>query len=134
MRKLWPTGRAERQALTAVLAVAVLALAGLLVFVAAPGPKSGSVPYELMSVCVQVLGVSIVGFVVGMATFSLQQAHLERQVFSPVDRRVRNVRVARSAAFRVASRRCPGCITIPLPSTLSTSSVALAAGSGVRAA
>ncbi|MEV2227901.1 hypothetical protein AB0H69_04830 [Streptomyces phaeochromogenes] len=79
MPKLWPTGRAERQALTTVLAVAVVALAVLLVFVVAPGPKSGSVPYELMRVCVQVLGVSVVGFVVGMATFSLQQAHLERQ-------------------------------------------------------
>ncbi|MFJ9379374.1 hypothetical protein [Streptomyces sp. NPDC101455] len=45
-----------------------------------------------------------------------------------------DVRVARSAAFRVASRRCPGRITIPLPSTLSTSSVVLADGAGVRAA
>ncbi|MDQ1051727.1 hypothetical protein QFZ76_009963 [Streptomyces sp. V4I2] len=57
-----------------------------------------------------------------------------RQVFSPADSRVRNVRVARSAAFRVASRRCPGRITIPLPSTLSTSSVVPAAGAEVRAA
>ncbi|MGW3409421.1 hypothetical protein [Streptomyces sp. NPDC000888] len=90
MRKPWPA-KPERQAVALVLVVAVLALAGLLVVtLAVRGAHSQTVPSEVVRACVQVLAISVVGFAVGWATFTLQQAHLERQ---RLDDRVRAVLV-----------------------------------------
>ncbi|WP_326729950.1 hypothetical protein [Streptomyces phaeochromogenes] len=77
--KQWFGDRAERRALAFVAAVAATAAIVLVIVLAFPGPESNTVPYEVVRVCVQVLGVSVVGFFVGWATFMVQQAHLERQ-------------------------------------------------------
>ncbi|MEU9662850.1 hypothetical protein [Streptomyces chartreusis] len=80
MTNRWLRDRAERRALAVVAVVGITALVVLLVIVLAfPGPEPHTVPYEVMRVCVQVLGISVVGFFVGWAAFDLQQDRLERQ-------------------------------------------------------
>ncbi|MEV0092013.1 hypothetical protein [Streptomyces sp. NPDC050738] len=86
----WRRGHAELVALALVAGAAGIALILLMVLVWVVRPRPDTVPYEAGRVCVQVLGVSVVGFVVGVATFNLQQARLERQ------RRVDRIRASRT--------------------------------------
>ncbi|MGW1767673.1 hypothetical protein ACWCQL_26915 [Streptomyces sp. NPDC002073] len=69
----------QRLALWMVAGVAGIALTVLLAIELSPGPKPDTLPFELRRVCLQVLGVTVLGFVVAWATFRLQQAHLEQQ-------------------------------------------------------
>ncbi|GHB77111.1 hypothetical protein GCM10010377_79320 [Streptomyces viridiviolaceus] len=78
LKQRW--GNPKWRALAVVAFVAVIALVALLVIaLAVPGPRPNTMPYEVARVCLQVLGVSIVGFFVGLETFNLQQERLERQ-------------------------------------------------------
>ncbi|MFE1556706.1 hypothetical protein ACFW6V_17210 [Streptomyces sp. NPDC058734] len=78
--KRWLPARAEQwRALGMVAVVAVIAGMVLLAIELLPGPEPNTLWFELRRVCLQVLGVSVLGFVVGLATFRLQQDHLEQQ-------------------------------------------------------
>jgi hypothetical protein len=61
-----------------IVALGVLALIGL--YWASREELTKDTPrYEVWSLCLQIIGVAIVGFIIAMATFSLQQRHLEKR-------------------------------------------------------
>lgn len=78
MTRSWTATRAGLWAVITLIGIAVIASAGFVLTLFPPGPEPNTPRYEVMRVCLQVLGVALIGVVVGMATFRLQQIHLEQ--------------------------------------------------------
>ncbi|GAA0700435.1 hypothetical protein GCM10010193_64000 [Kitasatospora atroaurantiaca] len=76
---MFPADTEQQRALVMVAVVAGIAGTGLLAIELSPGPEPNTAPHDLAQVCMQVLGLSVLGFLVGLATFKLQQARLEQQ-------------------------------------------------------
>lgn len=61
-----------------ILAVIALASAVLLIIIWRSGAQHDTLKYEVAKTCMQVLGVALVGFVVSLATFTLQSNRAQR--------------------------------------------------------
>jgi hypothetical protein len=79
------------KAVIAILAVITLAGIALLILIWVSNPKHDTLEYEAGKACMQVLGVVLVGFVVSIATFTLQRNRedYQRQIEETRDDRQR---------------------------------------------
>jgi hypothetical protein len=79
-RSRWRTPKCHGKCRAVVALLGVAAIAGTVFLTTVrPPPQPNTVDYELMRVSLQILGVVLVGFVVGMASFTLQQIRLDER-------------------------------------------------------
>jgi hypothetical protein len=86
MTRLRGTDQIRRVALIWLGVVAAIAGLGLFATLIPRTPSANTLRYEVMRACLQVLGISLIGVVVAMATFRLQQVHSEQSKLDAEER------------------------------------------------
>ncbi|TRO58515.1 hypothetical protein [Streptomyces sp. IB201691-2A2] len=84
-----------------IIAIVGIASVVLIVTEGIWNPSRNTLPYELVRVCVQILGVAVVGFFVGLASFLVQQSKDERR---RLEERVRDLFAETVTAYNAVKR------------------------------